>query len=81
MTDDFTDEEVADEEFGDIIDASDLLIGFAWHEEGQHWHPAAFSYPDTFTEEQIDQLEQLAGEFADRLSSAGLTLPPAEEQA
>lgn len=80
MTDDFSDEDLAEEEFGDIIDASDLLIGFAWHEEGQHWHPAAFSYPDTFTEEQIDQLEQLAGEFADRLSSASLTLPPQEAQ-
>lgn len=81
MTDDFSEEDLGEEEFGDIIDASDLLIGFAWHDEGQHWHPAAFSYPDTFTDEQIDQLEQLAGEFADRLSSAGLTLPPAEEQA
>lgn len=80
MTDDFDDAEFSDEEVGDIIDASDLLIGFAWHEEGQHWHPAAFSYPDTFTDEQIDQLEGLASEFADRLSSASLTLPPVEEQ-
>jgi hypothetical protein len=81
MTDDFSDDDFSDEEFDDIISASDLLIGFAWHEEGQHWHPAAFSYPDTFSEEQVDQLEQLAGEFADRLSSAGLTLPPEGAQA
>jgi hypothetical protein len=78
MTDETTDEEFTDEQFGDIVDASDLLIGFVWHDDGQHWHPAAFSYPDTFTEEQINSLEELAGEFADRLSSAGLTLPPAQ---
>jgi hypothetical protein len=76
MTDELGGDEFSDEQFGDIVDASDLLIGFVWHDEGQHWHPAAFSYPDTFSEEQIDQLEELATEFADRLSGSGLTLPP-----
>jgi len=79
MTDEqFTDEPIDDEEiedFGGIEEASDLVIGFAWHDDGGHWHPAAFSYPDTFTDEQIDQLESLSNYFAERLTGAGLLLP------
>lgn len=64
------------EEAEDITEVSDLVLGFAFHDEGQHWHPSAYLMPDTFTEQQAQELEQLADEFAQRLSKANLTLPP-----
>ncbi|MGH2442881.1 MAG: hypothetical protein ACRDFX_06935 [Chloroflexota bacterium] len=72
----FTDAENIEE----IAEASDLLFGFAWHDEGQHWDLSSFSFPDVFDEAQADQLSQMAQEFAERLTQAGLALPEEDEE-
>lgn len=60
----------------DISEVSDLILGFQYHDEEQHWHAAAYLMPDSFTDQQAEQLENLAEEFAQRLTQAGLSLPP-----
>lgn len=58
----------------DILEAADVVLGFAWHAEENHWHLASYSFPDTFDEQQEDRLETLAEQFADELTKAGLTI-------
>lgn len=67
------------EDGSEVVELSDLMLGFGWHDEGQHWDLESVSFPDTFTDEQVDRLAQLAGEFAERLTQEGFLLPAEAE--
>ncbi|HZU11964.1 MAG TPA: hypothetical protein VFB58_03920 [Chloroflexota bacterium] len=59
----------------EVEQESDLMLGFVWHDEEKHWHPVAFSYPDTFSDADVDRLEQFLDRVADELTQAGFTIP------
>lgn len=59
----------------EVEQESDLMMGFVWHDEGKHWHPVAFSYPDSFSEAEVDKLEQFMDRVAQELDNSGFTIP------
>lgn len=68
------------DEMTEVLEESDLVLGFVWHDEEQHWDLESYSFPETFTEVEVEKLADLAREFAEGLNRAGLVLPPIEEE-
>lgn len=77
-----SDEEDFDEteDMTEVLELSDLVLGFTWHDDEQHWDLESYSFPETFTESEVERLAEMAREFAEQLNRAGLVLPPIEDE-